>query len=306
MAYSDTVLYKLTAAGTAAADFIAAIHAHFDSAPGAWELVPGATVVAGESTAWRLKADADHYTALRRSSTTQFQAVVDHTVSLSNAGDASTPITIPSGASPECSSNTLPTLNADFFLLEHADAVTILFMDAAKTFFANGIHVGKIATPLRPSWADAGITGHGALMGVVADAFFSGRNNWFYNSNQSDGSRLRGPDTAGAPAWYQPYSALNQFVASTGRPSSTSNDGLKKFMVPVTGTLLDVNGSYDLNAVIFKYLSILPIGGAFGGQYPLTIYSSPVDDDEAWISAWSSYTQTTMGINWEYGQDAVH
>lgn len=300
MAYSDTQVYALTAGAATPSGIVTALHTHFDSAPGRWGVVSGASLAAGESTVIERDTGGDSHVTLKSRSTTDLCAAVDPGEATTDGGDASTDPTGSDLISPECRSGTLPTFHVDFLLIEHDLAITVLLLDAARTYIAAAIHAGNIYTPLRPNWADLGASGHGALVGAVTDSFVSGRSSWFYTSEQTNGCRVRAFDTSGAAHWVGPTTEGSPF-STVSRHGSTNEDGTVRPMYPMFLSGVDVNGSLDARLGLMRYVSFPPTGSTLAAQYPLVMFDSGVDDDESWLTIANSYTTSTIAVSWERG-----
>ena len=293
MGYSDTKTYTLDAATTALSDVMAALIAHFTTAPGRWELVPGAPPVAGESLAIRAKADSISHIAIRRVGTTQLGAVLDPDSSIDSAGDASTEPTGSANMSPECrSGGSFPSISTRFFVCEYDSAIAVLFQDPGKSLLPSGIMVGKLFNPMEDGDELRGIDGHAVLVGAPASSV---TNCWFNTTTQTNGSRIRGLDEGGVAQWYQAFASF----PSTGM--STSVDGTLRPTRGIMMSAANINSSIDLDLGPSIWFKTAPQGASpsFPGKNPLDLLIDPID--QSWLYVRNAVSTTFFIVNWERG-----
>lgn len=293
MAYSDTQVFTLDAATTSLADIMAALIAHFTSAPGRWELKSS---FADEAMVIRAKTAPTSDVALRREGTSTLNVTVAPDSDISDPGDATTAPTVDGvNGSPE-GKTTLGTISTRLFVIEYDQAVCIVFQDSTKAFTPQAIHAGLIMKPARDNDANLGIDGHGFLVGDVDN---SGTPCWGTSAVQANGSRIRGFDESGAAGWHQLQ--LDDYPESNSSfTASVSDDGLIKSPRPLVVKALDVSGGNDLYVGSTLWVAAAPFDTtAFPAQNPRNIAQTSVD--EAWMYIRDQASVTCLLTSWERG-----
>lgn len=295
--YANTKVTTLDAATTALSDIIAALITHFTAAPNQWQLKTGVAPVAGESFVITEKTGARSDLAFRRVGTTELAVVVAPDKDITAAGgSASEPTVTGANASPSCRTGTMSGLSARFFVVEHDDAVTILFQNSGKTFTPYAIHAGIVIDPLNANDPDLGLTGHAALVGAPSN---SGTNCWGSSVTQSNGARVRVFDDSGAADWVQ-FSIIPTMPSSSSSSwASTSADDLIKSPRGLSAYGLDVNGANDLFAGVTRWFKAAPVSTVFPNLNVRNVVQSSTD--EAWAYIKSSTGASGLILSWERG-----
>jgi len=296
-AYNTTKVTTLDAATTDLSDIIAALIAHFTAAPNQWQIKTGVASVAGEAFVIQEKTGARSDLAFRRVGTTQLAVVVAPDKDVTAAGGSASEPTVTGGnASPSCQTGTMSGLSTRFFVVEHDDAVTLLFQNSGKTFTPYGIHAGIILDPLNANDPDLGLTGHGAMVGAPAG---SGTNCWAPTTTQANGSRVRVFDDSGAADWVQITAVPSLPVSSSSSYASVSADEAVKSPRGLMLVGLDVNGPNDLQAGISRWFKAAPVSTVFPNLNVRAVVQSATD--EAWAYIKSTTGASGVVVSWERG-----
>lgn len=292
MSYDQTKSYVLTAGGATITDWMAALYAHFDAAPGLWRIKAGSSSTAA-GIIIEPKAPIAGYNlgiSIRRNGTTNFQFGLDPSNSYSAAGGAGAGPTGGSGlASGEIVLATTNIANAKIELSETPDAVLGGFFNAALVTTPQAFQVGRVFDPLRESFRNAPLLNNGlaVLAGVP----------------QLDGSSAWGCGTSGASrvrhnGGWRPLD-INTLSASSVNnviPDAPSAD--KQTIVP------GIFGAYNAASTLpMRCMASRYIGIAATAYANCTILSSDTED-EAWIVQVDGSFNGTVAkycMTWEKG-----
>lgn len=304
MPYSDTQSFNLTAAGTTGPDVINALIAHFTAAPGRWEIKSGVSPAAGAALTIRRKiaplevGDIN----IRWDSSGYFWGAVDPDGTITASGNASTPPTMGSNASPEARTDSLGSINASLMVHEHDDCVTVLINNAAKTALLHGFHQGIGYVPVRANAGDFGLTGHVNLVGRPSMGSASGSLHFWIHTGTttvSNQSRVRTWDTGGNAGWSQASTDQTGLAYGGSAVSPVSSDSAIKMAIPFSLRGNDVNGTNDLLVGNVKWLAAAPFDSTvFPAQLPRVRIQSP-SLDEGWMYINETATATSIVVSIE-------
>ena len=150
--YSETKSYVLTAATSGIADLMSAIHSHFNTAPGHWQLKSGTSSTA-DAIIIEPKTPLTGYDlgiSIRRNGTTDFRVALDPLNSYSAAGSSGGG---PTGASAEASAEIAQIItgiaSTKIIVCEYQDAIFVAFHNALLTESIRAFHIGRCFDPLR-------------------------------------------------------------------------------------------------------------------------------------------------------------
>lgn len=248
MAYADIITTNIVAAGTSAAQLMAAIAAHFASAPGHYEIdftgTEDAIVVAPKAA----PTGFDHQAALRIDGSGNLCLKLDPSSGFSNGGSVATSAT--SGGAlvaPERNTSISSGIGSTTItIIEDVDWCAILLYATSKTHMVKGAMFGHTWDPLRPNWAsDLGMSGFGQHIGIpnVTSSAGGSSGQWF-----GSGVSPRGSDVLINGSWYQAAMTLAAYNASS-LPNCTIPNGVnptRKVVMPIQLAALSVNSSANL------------------------------------------------------------
>lgn len=206
MSLADTKSYTLTAATSGISDLMAALHTHFSSAPGLWQLKSGV----GSSSAGIVivpKVPVSGYDiaiSIRRNGTTNFQLALDPLNSYTAAGNASGG---PTGGSAQASGDITQIItniaSTKIAVTEYPDAIKLDFYNSGLTVAVQSPHIGRVGDPIRESYRAAPLLcdGLGVLVGYLQLDQATNSSGW--QGGTSGASRIRSNGGWRAIEWLQ-------------------------------------------------------------------------------------------------------
>lgn len=248
MAYADIITTNLTAAGTGAAQIMAAIAAHFALAPGHYEIdftgTGDAIVVAPKAA----PTGFDHQAALRIDGSNNLCLRLDPGSGFSGGGSVASSA---AGGSAQAATERNTSISSGIgsttiTIIEDVDWCAILLYATSKTHMVKGAMFGHTWDPLRPNWAtDLGMSGFGQHIGIPNVTASSGgaSGQWF-----GSGTSPRGSDVLINGSWFQAAMTLTAYNA-TSLPNCAIPNGVnptRKVVMPIQLAALSVNSSASL------------------------------------------------------------
>lgn len=289
MSLDQTKAYVLTAATSGISDLMTAIHDHFNTAPGLWQLKAGAGSSA-QGIVIEPKTPVSGYDvgiSIRRNSTTNFQLALDPLNSYTAAGNASGG---PTGGSGEASGDITLAItgiaSAKIALIETPDAIVALFFNAGLTTCPQAMHIGRAFDPKLEIMRSAPLLSNGlAVLAGLPHA--NATNGW--GGSTGGVSRVRHNGGWRPIAWV---------TIPSNNPIPNSPNADRELMLPVDCDAYNAASTLPMRGLETRYLRVA------AASRTSRILVESTDQDEAWMHVADGTFNGTAAVNvitWEKG-----
>lgn len=295
MAYADLLRYNIDAATTSAADIMAAIAAHFDAAPGHYEVEYTGTENARVLRPKLPPTGYDHQISIRLDGSGNLRCAMDPGLGYTTGGSAAA---VPSGGSvlesPERSTSISSGIGSTrIAIVEDLDSIRIFLFATSKTHMPKGLHAGHTWNPLLDNWRlDLGMQGFGVHLGAPNYATInSSVSDAFFGDGVTPGSAvlING-------SWYAVgvVSSLISYVSQIPNPPSAAFSPV----IPLPIIASNVSGAADLLCGMMIHFGHVAANDHAAQQPRATRNSgSPVDETWMYLNHVASVTQQVT--SWE-------
>lgn len=296
--YSDILKFDVDAASTSATDLMAALAAHFDAAPGHWEVAFTGTGNARVLVPKNPPLGYEQHAALRLDGSGNICASVDPNMGYTNGGSiASAPSGGSSIKSPELSTSIASGVGSvRIGVWEDLDEIMIMFFASAKTHMVKCVHVGHTWSPLRANHATAlGMKGFGVHVGIPT---FGVVNNLQSGLILGDGTSPVGSMILINNVWYRCAQAFNASGQNASIADGTNPDLVPVQPIPIAAA--NVRSSTPLYCGHMIHFGYVPTNDA-SAQSPRAIRQGVSPDNEAWMYFNNSFTNSVQVMSHQSG-----
>lgn len=300
MPYSDIMKFDLDAATTGAADLMAALAAHFDAAPGHWEVAYTGTDNARVLQPKTPPVGYTQHASLRLDGSGNIHGGSDPLSGYTTGGSAAA---APSGGSsiksPFLSTSISTGIGSTRIgVWEDLDMIHIQFFATTKNSMVKTVHIGRTWAPLRANWAaDLGMQGFGVHVGAPT---MGAINSLTSGSVLGDGASPQGNAILINGTWYKAGAAFAQTSFNSAVPNSPSPDFVP--VVPVAIVASSVKSAVGLYCGHLLHYGYVPTND-FVAQAPRVLRNTG-DMSEAWMYVNTSSSGTQLVMSHEGGASA--